>query len=63
MIDLVLLACLISQPNQCREHIISSEGSKAACMQTSIMTLARWAGDHPGWHIEEFRCEEFSRDA
>ncbi|VVT19663.1 hypothetical protein [Rhizobium sp. EC-SD404] len=63
MIDLVVLACLISQPDHCRQHIITAEGSTRACMQSSIMTLARWAGDHPGWHIETFRCEEFGQDA
>jgi hypothetical protein len=58
MIELVVLACLASAPDQCRnERIgIAEDTSTKACEAASIMEAAKWAGEHPKYVIRGITC-------
>jgi hypothetical protein len=57
--DLVLLVCLASSPQSCHEErLMMSVGQVDGriCMANAIPTIAEWAGDHPEWQIERWKC-------
>jgi hypothetical protein len=58
-VALILAVCLYANPDTCREEHLyfESNGSLRACMSEALPTMAQWAGTHPEWHIERFRCE------
>jgi hypothetical protein len=63
MVDLVILACLLTAPTDCRHHVISDEGSIPTWHFSSMLTVARWAGDHPNWRVRSFSCRDFERQS
>jgi len=58
LIDLILLACLITNPAACHEvHVlVQSSGSLQSCMNQAPPYLAQWSGSHPGYRIMRWRC-------
>jgi hypothetical protein len=63
MIDLIIIACLVAQPTQCRPHIVPAEGSARQCMRTALPVVAAWAGRHPEWRIARFDCRSHDKEA
>lgn len=59
MVELVLLACLLKEPQHCETfHVpFEQEMQMPQCMWQSQMEAARWSGDHPGWAIKKISCE------
>lgn len=58
MVDLILLACTILAPSNCREYhvLFQFEGSLRSCMMQAPPYLAQWAGNHPGYRVMRWRC-------
>lgn len=64
MIELVFVACMIAHPEACEEKTLSflaQGGGPMACMSEAPPTLASWAGEHPGYRISSWRCQDASR--
>lgn len=57
--DLVMLVCLISDPQSCKEETIkvSGAGEVKSCMWNAQFDMAAWAADHPKYEIRKFTCE------
>lgn len=61
---LVLLACLLTSPESCREERLDlGSTSLAACMATAMPVLAEWASERPDVQISRWRCESPERRA
>lgn len=57
--ELVLLACLISSPQTCREEriLMSYEMSdQRACMMGAVPVIAEWTNDHPDLQVNRWKC-------
>ncbi|MCD1644140.1 hypothetical protein [Aurantimonas coralicida] len=65
MIELIVLACLATDPSQCRnERIGIQPGSTTkACEAASMMEAARWAGDHPKLVVRGITCRKAMDEA
>jgi hypothetical protein len=59
MVELVLLACLLKDPNHCETFRVpfGSEVTTPQCLWQSQLQAARWSAEHPGWVIRKFTCE------
>ncbi len=59
LIDLILLACSLTDPTACHElftSYVNPAGSLEACTIRAQPYLAQWAGDHPNFRIARWRC-------
>ena len=58
MIELMLLVCLMAQPDRCEEIYLREEGpvSMMQCLFNGPKQAARWAEDHPGYVVKRWRC-------
>jgi hypothetical protein len=59
MIELIVLACLISDPSRCQDVALkySHEAtSMRECAMSSQIETARWSGDNPDWQIKRMSC-------
>jgi hypothetical protein len=58
MIAIVISACLVSDPNVCKDYRIplSLDVNPRRCMMDAQPHFASWANQHPGWHIVRWRC-------
>lgn len=58
-----MMACLIGEPNRCREmHItLADDLSPMTCMLVSQKIISNWANEKPGFNenffIKKWRCE------
>jgi hypothetical protein len=59
MIELILVACLLRQPEHCEQHYLptGTETSLMACMLTGQLQVVQWYRDHPGWVIRRWTCD------
>jgi hypothetical protein len=58
LVDLVVLACALSNPAECREYHVQFESASSlqACMMQAQPYLARWAGEHSNLKIMRWHC-------
>jgi hypothetical protein len=58
MLALVLSACLVSDPAQCRDHKVPLDNAvdPTRCVMFAPPFVAKWADEHPGWEIKKFEC-------
>ena len=57
MIALALTACLIAQPQHCREvRGFQPPESLIECLIASQPAAAAWAVEHPAWRVMRIRC-------
>lgn len=66
MIELVLLACLVDKPDNCRDVglMYSSENlTPMQCMMQAPPYMAKWVGEHPGWKVMKWTCRRAGRYA
>jgi len=58
MLDLILLACSLANPNACREYhmLLRTPGSLRACASQAQPYLAQWVGEHPYARIVRWHC-------
>ena len=59
MVELVLVACLLKQPERCETFRVPFEREMAIpqCVWQSQLRAAAWAAEHPDWVIKKFTCE------
>jgi hypothetical protein len=58
LVDLVLLACSLVNPDACREHhlMFQSAGSLRSCTMQAQPYLAQWVGEHPNLRVVRWHC-------
>lgn len=59
MVELVVLACLMAEPQRCEEfHMPFLRTLEVADCLTKQPTLeiVQWASEHPGWKIRKWTC-------
>ena len=57
--DLVLLVCLASSPQTCREErvLVSYDQFDARmCMMGAAPVIAEWTEGHPEWQVARWKC-------
>lgn len=65
MLAIFITACMISDPNVCKEYKInlSDEVTDTThCAMSAAPHLAPWTEEHPGWQIKRWRCGAGSED-
>jgi len=57
MIELVLIVCLATAPDACREERPGFEGlSMMSCVMQGQALAVRWLADHPTLTLSRWRC-------
>lgn len=58
MLAIIISACLISDPNVCKNHKIPllSGIDSNQCALFAPAHFGKWASEHPGWRITKWRC-------
>jgi hypothetical protein len=58
LVDLILLACSLTNTSDCHEYHILFEtgGSLQSCMMQAQPYLAQWVGEHPNYRVARWRC-------
>ena len=58
MIAIILSACLVGEPDVCRDHRVplAPEISVLQCMKNGSAFLARWNEEHPRWRVVRWQC-------
>ena len=58
-LELIFTVCMMENAELCEDkHIaIDQQMSATTCAMCAMPTLARWAGDNPGWTIISWRCD------
>lgn len=59
MLTIVLSACLVADPQQCRDFKIPLDVNMDAmqCAMAAPPYFAQWAGEHPKWQIRRWKCQ------
>lgn len=58
MIELLFVACVATEPEQCRERsLVFTDVTPAQCLRGAQPQLAKWSNAHPGFTIKSWRCE------
>ncbi len=58
-----MLACLLSDPNVCKDVPLVGEMTTIQCMLQSQAEAAKWVEAHPGWRIAKVTCGRLGRYA
>ena len=58
LVDLILLACSLTNASACHEYHIEFEtgGSLQSCTMQAQPYLAQWVGEHPNFRVARWRC-------
>jgi hypothetical protein len=58
LMELVLLACSLSNPGTCHEYhlVFQTAESLRSCTMEAEPYLAQWIGEHPNLRVARWRC-------
>ncbi|MBX9925786.1 MAG: hypothetical protein K2Y05_05465 [Hyphomicrobiaceae bacterium] len=58
MLTIVLSACLIADPGQCRDHRIPADNiaDPTRCVIFAQPHVAKWADENPLWEVKKYAC-------
>lgn len=58
MYELLIIACLVGQPEKCDEFQIPFERPTGmmGCLRDAQLRLAQWTETRPGWKIKKWTC-------
>jgi hypothetical protein len=59
MLSIVLSACLIADPNKCKDFRVPVDFQMEAkyCAMAAAPVCAQWAEQHPQWQIKRWKCQ------
>ena len=59
MIELVLVYCMVSDPNRCVEQrpVFENPLTPMSCMATAQNVAVAYVKEHPEWQFSHWRCE------
>lgn len=60
MVEVVVLACLLTQPDRCEEFRIpfQDEMNVIQCVWESQLHAAHWSMEHPTWKLKRVTCTQ-----
>lgn len=56
-LELIFTVCMIENSDVCEHKHIAVDQKMSATTFCAMPTLARWAGDNPGWAIISWQCD------
>ena len=58
MLELLIVACLVGQPEQCEEFPLpfSQPMSMVQCLLKGSLYAQRWANENPDWQMRRWSC-------
>ncbi len=58
MYELILIVCLLEEPQRCEEIYLRSGavGSMVQCLMNGPMQAAKWAETNEGWVVKRWTC-------
>lgn len=58
MLAIILSACLVSDPGQCRDHRLPADNivDPTRCVMYAQPYVAKWADEHPDWEVKKYAC-------
>lgn len=60
MLSIVLSACLLANPQQCKDFTIPVDTAEAVdstmCAMIAPPYFARWSEEHPAWQVRRWKC-------
>ena len=58
MLELVIVACLLSSPEHCEERVVLYDAQVGlhTCMMSAQPELARWTAAHPAFRVSRWAC-------
>ena len=64
IVELVLIVCLSTTPDSCREERppMFEPMTPMACMLQGQEIAINWLEEHPRWHLAQWRCQPKGRD-
>jgi len=59
MLSIILSACLVADPNQCRDFKIPLDVDMdvGQCAMAAPPYFAQWVEEHPQWQIRRWKCQ------
>ncbi len=64
MVELLIVACLATEPGTCREETqILPQMTLNQCSLGSQIIAAAWVGENPEWRIRALRCTIYDQSA
>lgn len=63
MLAIILSACLIADPNECRDFTVPVDFRMETkyCTIAAAPVFAQWAAEHPQWEIKRWKCQSGSQ--
>lgn len=58
MMTIVLSACLIANPGECKDFRLPLDGDIDAqsCVMNAPPFFAQWSEEHPAWRVMRWKC-------
>jgi hypothetical protein len=59
MMTIILSACLVSSPGECRDFRLPLDGDMTAlsCTMKAPPYFAKWMDEHPSWQVMRWKCQ------
>ncbi len=59
MVELVILACLVKEPERCERFDVPffAPTHMMECLFKAQIFMGQWSEAHPGWVVKRWRCE------
>ncbi|MFA5949480.1 MAG: hypothetical protein WC807_04290 [Hyphomicrobium sp.] len=61
MMTIILSACLVAEPNQCKDFRIPLDVSEqmdvGQCAVAAPPYFAQWSEEHPAWRVRRWKCQ------
>ena len=63
MVELVIIACLVAEPETCQEFPQPEPVSEIRCGLLGQWQCAAWQGEHPKWQVEGWKCRKLEKES
>ena len=66
MIELLIVACLIDDPAQCKDIVLTYASESVTPLQCAMGAqpeIAKWITEHPRWQVARWSCRPAGRFA
>ena len=59
MMTIILSACLVADPGQCKDFRLPLDGDMTAtsCAMNAPPYFAQWMEEHPAWRVMRWKCQ------
>jgi hypothetical protein len=59
MMTIILSACLIADPRQCKDFRLPLDGemTTTSCAMNAPPFFAQWSEEHPAWRVMRWKCQ------